>query len=123
METKTVGHTPGPWTTEPVSDDFEGPINVVSEYVSSRYGRTSANWIAECDLQDDRVAENHANARLIAAAPDMLAFVEYVLEETTNHNADLSARDVFILAINARALLARISPTSAALLALDEEGI
>ena len=47
------GHTPGPWEVLPESDSHEGPL------------------IAECDLQSDE-AQNRANARLIAAAPDLL---------------------------------------------------
>jgi hypothetical protein len=65
---------------EPCSDDFDGAISVVSEY-SRKGARRTANWIAECDLQDDRVEENHANARLIAAAPELLAACQGALEE------------------------------------------
>ena len=64
------GHTPGPWEVLPESDSHEGPLNIVSEY-EEKGGRASANWIAECDLQSDE-AQNRANARLIAAAPDLL---------------------------------------------------
>ncbi len=71
--------TPGPWMVEPHADDFDGPISVVSEY-SMTQGRKTANWIAECDLQDDRVEENYANARLIAAAPDLYAAIAESLE-------------------------------------------
>lgn len=63
------GHTPGPWEVLPESDSHEGPLNIVSEY-EEKGGRASANWIAECDLQSDE-AQNRANARLIAAAPDL----------------------------------------------------
>ena len=58
-----VGHTPGPW-----------------EVVDSMYGGKSAvqihphYMVAEIDGRDD--AEQEANARLIAAAPDMLAAVK-----------------------------------------------
>ena len=64
------GHTPGPWEVLPESDSHEGTLNIVSEY-EEKGGRASANWIAECDLQSDE-AQNRANARLIAAAPELL---------------------------------------------------
>jgi len=83
-------HTPGPWIVEPCADDYDGAINVVSEY-SETAGRRTANWIAECDLQREEphgIAENHANARLIAAAPELLALVRRYLD---NHCANADA--------------------------------
>lgn len=73
-------HTPGPWQIVPYWDG-DDVVNVVAEY-SERIedGRTIkvANWIAELDAavdfddEDDRREETYANARLIAAAPDLL---------------------------------------------------
>jgi hypothetical protein len=73
------GHTPGPWELVPESDDHEGSLFVVSEY-EVKNGCASAHWIAECDLQEDE-GQNRANARLIAAAPDLLEAATEMLTE------------------------------------------
>ena len=72
-------HTPGPWALAPYSDCDE-VINVVAGYKDLGGGQSQAHWIAECeagvDFGDDAeaiIATNEANARLIAAAPDLLA--------------------------------------------------
>lgn len=64
------GHTPGPWEIAPHSDEDE-VLQIVGEYEAIPGFGESANWIAECDLQED-IETNAANARLIAAAPDLL---------------------------------------------------
>jgi hypothetical protein len=74
------GHTPGPWMIEPYSDEDE-TLYVCANYMPTDDGFARATWIAECDLQDGNLAENAANARLIAAAPDLLA----ALKETLNY--------------------------------------
>lgn len=74
-------HTPRPWAIAPHPDDAER-LEIVSEYSEFPGGRKVANWIAECDAgTDSSMAEdelqhaldqNKANARLIAAAPELL---------------------------------------------------
>jgi len=81
------GHAPGPWEVLPESDSHEGPLNIVSEY-EEKGGRASANWIAECDLQSDE-AQNRANARLIAAAPELLN----ALKDLVRHDRIEDERD------------------------------
>lgn len=78
-------HTPGPWEVAPHPDDAE-MVEVVRDYVEIAGGRKQAQWIAECDsgvdsdMSEDEwqqtVERNQANARLIAAAPDLLAACE-----------------------------------------------
>ena len=75
--------TPGPWALESYSEDHEGPISVVSEYEIKRGGVVSANWIAECDLQDDE-AQNVVNAELIRAYRNALPAL---LREVRQHRA------------------------------------
>ena len=58
----TSTHTPGPWTAE---HNFAGGIAIVGAH--RRIHAAHVNKHAET------VAEDTANARLIAAAPDMLA--------------------------------------------------
>jgi len=66
MQTQTK-HTPGPWTTNRTSDTSEG-----------RSIGTAKGSIAL--LTEDRytASEQTANARIIAAAPDLLAAAERV---------------------------------------------
>ncbi|NBW22341.1 MAG: hypothetical protein EBR82_81765 [Caulobacteraceae bacterium] len=63
---KNTKHTPGPWKLDDVSDFIRGPRGV---------------YIAElCDANSDRVQVHgprfEANARLMAAAPDLLEACE-----------------------------------------------
>jgi hypothetical protein len=63
---KTQKHTPGPWAVETNLNEYGSPLNV---------NKDAATTIASCDgdsgVGDSKEAE--ANARLIAAAPDLLA--------------------------------------------------
>jgi len=68
---KNTKHTPGPWKLDDVSDFIRGPRGV---------------YIAElCDANSDRVQVHgprfEANARLIAAAPDLLEALEHISRE------------------------------------------
>ena len=69
-------HTPGPWQIEPrCCEDDDVEVSIISDYKRLPNGRSQANWIAECDLQQDNDT-NWANARLIAAAPELLEAIE-----------------------------------------------
>lgn len=61
-----VKHTPGPWLTQWEHDGDES--------IWSRDG--GMHMIATCHAEDDRVIPAKANARLIAAAPDLLEALE-----------------------------------------------
>ena len=64
--TMTTKHTPGPWTCN-------------ANYVTQHY----MVWDADGNYHEmrDEVAEMDANARLIAAAPDLLAALETLTRE------------------------------------------
>lgn len=59
-------HTPGPWYCTATSHHYYD------------YRITSKNGLLSFD-----VAQNYANAKVIAAAPDMLAVLEHVVEQYT----------------------------------------
>ena len=59
----TTKHTPGPWSTAIVVRDFASVIDEKhGQYIADVYDRSD----------DDGNGETEANARLIAAAPDLL---------------------------------------------------
>ena len=89
-------HTPGPWRVEGYR--IVGPIDSRSKH---RNGRMLVGGVVD-DMNDWRAApaetrdehsafaaETTANARLIAAAPDMLALLRRVAEHFTNTDAPL----------------------------------
>ena len=90
MNTK---HTPGPWhigVRQPNSDKFI-------------YGKDGTE-VANCDRLTNFAHENEANARLIAAAPDLLELVRRM----GAHIADQCGEGlVHPLAAEARALIAK----------------
>ena len=64
-------HTPGPWTADKLGNVWEGskaPGTKPSD-------RADALRIALADISKGREEEDRANARLIAAAPTMFAFI------------------------------------------------
>jgi hypothetical protein len=62
------GHTPGPWTVEPESENYQVRVN-------------SADWcIADVWGDRDELANQYrANGHLIAAAPDLLAELKHLV--------------------------------------------
>jgi hypothetical protein len=71
----TAQHTPGPWRVGPRQDIPEG------QHVLIMAGQGGSSWgVATVKLYDMRDAEiQSANARLIAAAPELLAALELML--------------------------------------------
>jgi len=102
-------HTPGPWTVE-------GPFGPVASQgdrliVGGDKRRSTVAEIPRGDpAQND---ERHADARLIAAAPEMLEFIQ-AFQSTINRQDDLwdtegyPTEDLEILLGLMRTLLARI---------------
>ena len=78
---KDTAHTPGPWRVAPAADYLSSDINVDAG---------KRGYICLAGVRGDTQAE--ANARLIAAAPDLLRALDNLLEQ---HMAgvDLSVRD------------------------------
>jgi hypothetical protein len=80
-------HTPGPWRTCLLSYQQGGRGQVVAE-VPTCFGTIAvrADPVYPCPSKDKLDAEGQANARLIAAAPDMLAACESALERIDGMN-------------------------------------
>ena len=69
MKTNTQ-HTPGPWNVGDDSpNDYEGPIIDT---------RDRAVAVITIDHETESTPEDRANARLIAAAPELLAFAHMI---------------------------------------------
>ena len=68
----TVKHTPGPWRVDDDSSDFD--IYVVGRPVwgAKRYGVPGEWDVCTIEILDERPDETMANARLMAAAPELL---------------------------------------------------
>ena len=75
-------HTPGPWVASDMNTDSSSPVAVWQhDGRSDFYLRCSQ--ICECFVDDDggpvHVVQAEANARLIAAAPDMFSILQRVV--------------------------------------------
>jgi hypothetical protein len=90
MNTKTEAkHTEGPWSigaeTDFIQDCLYVPINADS------IGTLEIGLVNTADDQD----QGTANARLIAAAPDLLEAAKGVLDSWDNHGGDVDAVDIY----------------------------
>ncbi len=70
MMAERTTHTPGPWEVSRTDEDIERKVGV-TVYVGEDDGAGRFAAVRGIDL-----AEDAANARLIAAAPDMLAALQ-----------------------------------------------
>lgn len=95
MSNATTKHTPGPWTV-----DYSGPSRLAIMDDAYRV-------IAFGNLQNEIADEDEANARLIAAAPEMRASIERMITALEDCEAGECEE-----AREARALLARIDGTN-----------
>jgi hypothetical protein len=75
------GHTPGPWEVETVNSVY--PLDICLAYEIPAEGRPIVIGFVHCDEEDDTALLNvkaaKANARLMAASPDLLAACEALL--------------------------------------------
>ncbi len=83
----SIAHSPGPWVAEP---NRRLRSQVMSESIGVR-GPGGLYLAAAFDFnRTDRDAEVEANARLIAAAPDMLAVMESIYVDLVDYSKQLS---------------------------------
>lgn len=76
-------HTPGPWTYESDHTHRQYNIRMLGHQISTRYEAKhicTVNNLPPHILANRTPAIAEANARLIAAAPDLLAALQYVLD-------------------------------------------
>ena len=65
-------HTPGPWAVDP---------KTLAVYAPDRHGHAAAVRVAECGRTLLPADEIRANAALVAAAPDLLAALQWALAQ------------------------------------------
>jgi hypothetical protein len=98
--TKTAQHTPGPWEHDGNGMIYGPPINDDAVLVCDLLP----------DMSDEMTDEMKANARLIAAAPDLLAalenFVAWHAENFDDFTPEINAQ-LLCLANNATAAIAK----------------
>jgi len=79
-------HTPGPWLADNFLCDGDHALRIAMPDVRTMPGATIAvaqhNW-SDAEFGERRISwkEAEANARLIAAAPAMLAALEFITEQ------------------------------------------
>lgn len=96
-----MSHTPGPWNLRADPDDREAWIIVDASHSSFRVCDVSPRFGAKEELR---------NARLIAAAPEMLAALSDVMPLLAECDCIHSDRDAPLCPCrSARALLARVT--------------
>lgn len=89
-------HTPGPWEASEIDDGFDcGHVIRMGESIASPYHYASHHRIEYdhgCDPEDnrDQFEEAEANARLIAAAPDLLEAARVILASIDEQGTPLS---------------------------------
>ena len=97
-------HTPGPWHVE-TTETRDGAI----EAIAVREG-SAGLFIAAVEPHDMAYADAIANARLIAAAPDLLAALRRIETEVSKPTGVLTdAALLTVLGHYARAAIAKVS--------------
>jgi hypothetical protein len=91
----TTQHTPGPWIG--AGPSFGDPLPRYTTTIMTEWEHQDDGYIQICELpfhhHDD---ENEANARLIAAAPDLLEALQQIKQRLdTCHLHVLSGHEVF----------------------------
>ena len=74
-----MSHTPGPWVVWGSSSN-DGEAEVVSKKDGSKTICWTADTYNEVDGEGEVTSEDLSNARLIAAAPELLSALRYMVE-------------------------------------------
>lgn len=81
MTKKTTQHTPGPWQVEKQRTGMECPVVMIAGLTAATVYNVTRN-----------TRENDANARLMAAAPEMLEALKGLLAGPNWPGAQMTAR-------------------------------
>lgn len=84
---RVMKHTPGPWSTK-FGDHPTGPNNHSIDIVTENWPNDDG-WVADVHQQFTSKENGWANAKLIAAAPDMLQFISDFITEYNKATIDL----------------------------------
>lgn len=110
MDTKPK-HTPGPWKIGPEATDLMNPDCANGRFHSIDAKDHGALAVVVTQMEDDFGADNSerlmANARLIAAAPEMRALLRVICDST-------SETEEYAAIVQAEILLARVDDTGSA---------
>jgi hypothetical protein len=89
----TINYTPGPWAVYPCEDDPYGDI-----IVGKKGRNVCLLWLDDAPVEDYNDAQ-HANARLIAAAPEMYESLKKIkcLAEEDNFDDEFRAEAAAIV--------------------------
>jgi len=104
--TQPAGHTPGPWAVRSIDHSLRGKIF----FVTGVNERNTRIVIADCGIDRetaDNRAECEANARLIAAAPELLEALKGTVAMLELLNATGSNDPIEARVFKARAAIAR----------------
>lgn len=100
-------HTPGPWHAQP-EKLHGGKHHVVGRTpMVVREGQVIARMERSLNAKDEPCAEAEANARLIAAAPDLLAALQNIANTLGRATLDDCERHAFAAHLIARAAIAK----------------
>jgi hypothetical protein len=80
MEVGKMKHTPGPWTVNSSREYNSGLPYIIWGPKGPGYGAVAYAFLVGLQIPDSQLAEVTANARLIAAAPDLRAACVSALE-------------------------------------------
>jgi hypothetical protein len=98
-------HTPGPWSIGPAIDGEDGDVPEITIQSEIRRGAVSANLCVAVAIGGLDGQQQEANARLIAAAPVMLAALrsmrcaieaQILGAKAARHGPDVEVIDTFI---------------------------
>lgn len=103
-------HTPGPWVW---GENYEGLSSTEADILS--FGEWEGMWLTDCQVGNERKTnERKANARLIAAAPELLEalkMAQSVLDQLRNPDMTTTSNSLFLSIVaaetKARAAIAK----------------
>jgi len=91
-------HTPGPWAVYPWQDDYEGADKFF--YIAQQEGAPFTPYYSDvadircaCTCSGEILEIQEANARLLAAAPDLLDALEHIIEYWNRDRNDHAMHD------------------------------